>query len=365
MKQDYYNVLGVEREADKDTIKKAYRKLAMQFHPDKNPGDNAAEEKFKEAAEAYEVLSNPDKKAQYDRFGHSSPGMGGFGGGGGFHDVSDIFDAFGDIFGDFFGGTRSPRGRSRNAPRKGSDLRYYLELDLKDVLSGAEKEIQYERDIDCAICDGSGAKEGTSADTCETCGGNGQVIRQQGFFQMATACPSCRGEGTIIKDKCDSCFGKGREAEKRKLVVNVPAGVDNGIRLRMSDEGDGGIKNGPAGDLYVELAIKEDPRFQRQGQHLVSPVKISYLQALLGADISVEGLEGQETLSVPKGTTTGNLLKIPSKGVPTLRNSRRGDHVFEVEVGFPKKLAKKEEELLREIASLKGEAVSEKKGFFS
>lgn len=363
MKQDYYDVLGVEKGADPDSIKKAYRKLAMKYHPDRNPGDSVAEDKFKAAAEAYDVLSNPEKKAQYDRFGHSAPGMGGFGGGG-FHDVGDIFDAFGDIFGDFFGGGRS-RGRRRGGPKRGSDLRFFLELDLKTVLTGVEKEIEFEREVDCGDCHGSGAKPGTSPETCVDCGGAGQVIRQQGFFQMATTCPTCSGQGTVIKEKCDTCYGKGRESEKRKLVVNVPAGVDNGIRLRMSDEGDAGSKGGPAGDLYVEISIKPDSRFERQGGHLISGVKISYLQALLGADISVEGLEGAENLTIPKGTKTGEMLKINGKGVPTIRNSKRGDHVFEVEVELPKKLAKKEEELLREIAKLKGEAVAEKKGFFS
>ncbi len=363
MKADYYEVLGVDRASDSDVIKKAYRKLAMQHHPDKNPGDKTSENKFKQAAEAYEVLSNPDKKANYDRFGHAGAGMGGFSSG--FQDVGDIFDSFGDIFGDFFGGGGRRRTRDKNAPRRGSDLKYYLEIDLIDVLNGVTTEITYDTEDDCNKCSGSGAKEGSQPTTCSTCGGSGQVIRSQGFFQVAATCSSCAGAGTIIKDKCSSCHGKGRGSESRVKSVTVPAGVDSGTQLRVTGEGDSGYKGGPKGDLYVELGVKPDKCFQRQGQHLVSPLSISYLQALLGSEVSVEGLEGAEELCIKKGTKDGELIHLKEKGLPSLRNSRRGDHIFEVTIDIPKKLAKKEEELLREIAQLKGDQVSEKKGFFS
>ena len=253
MPRDYYEVLGVDKAADASTLKKAYRKLAMKFHPDKNPDNKEAEDKFKEAAEAYEVLSNTEKRAKYDRFGHSAPG--GFGGGQGFHDASDIFSAFGDIFGDFFGGAGGPgggRGR-RNGPRRGADLRYYLDVELKDVLNGAKQQIEFDSENSCGKCSGSGAKSGSTPATCNTCGGAGQVIRQQGFFQMASTCHTCRGEGQVIKDPCAPCQGTGRKTVHKKLMVNVPAGVDVGTQLRLTDEGEGGYKGGPAGDLYVEI----------------------------------------------------------------------------------------------------------------
>ncbi|MBC85684.1 MAG: molecular chaperone DnaJ [Bdellovibrionaceae bacterium] len=363
MSDDFYNILGVERSADEATIKKAYRKQAMKFHPDKNPGDKEAEEKFKKAAQAYEVLGNPTKRQNYDRFGHA--GGAGFGGQG-FGDVGDIFDAFGDIFGDMFGG--GPTGRRRRqgrGPRPGADLRYYLEVDLETVLSGDKQPIEFDYEVDCGTCNGSGAKEGTTPETCGHCGGAGQVVQRQGFFQMATTCPVCRGEGTIIKDPCDTCHGKGRTKSHKKLEVTVPAGIESGNQLRLSGEGEGGYLGGPAGHLYVEVRVRPDDRFERQGQNLISRINVSYLQALLGADLQVDGIEGKEDLSLPKGTEPGDLVKLSEKGLPSLRRAKRGEHIFQVHVEFPKKLAKKEEALLREIAQLKGEEVAEKKGFFS
>ena len=244
--RDFYEVLGVDRAADADTIKKAYRKLAMQFHPDKNPGNNEAVEKFKEAAAAYEVLGNPEKKAKYDRFGHSA--FGGGAGGAGFQNADDIFSAFSDIFGDFFGGSR---GRSRDGSSRGSDLRYVTEISLKEVLSGVEKDISFEAEENCKKCSGTGAEKGSGIETCRTCGGQGQVISRQGFFSVATTCPACGGRGQTIKDPCTDCRGSGRKASKRKIRVNIPPGVDNGTQLRVSGEGEGGHKNGPPGDLYV------------------------------------------------------------------------------------------------------------------
>ncbi len=370
MAKDYYEILGVSREANQDAIKKAYRKLALQFHPDKNPGDQAAEDKFKEAAQAYEVLGNQEKRARYDRFGHAGVN-GGFGGAGagGFHDVSDIFEAFGDVFGDFFGGAaQQGRGRSRGRrARRGADLRYVLEVNLKEVVQGAKKTIKFEVEGNCKACEGSGAKKGTQPETCGTCGGHGQVVRQQGFFSMATTCPTCRGTGQIIKDPCEVCHGQGRVMDPRELAVNVPPGVDNGTQLRLSGEGEEGSLGGPSGDLYVEIRVKEHPRFARQDLHLITPLEISYLQALLGAEIEVEGLLDSHKVKVEPGTSHGDLLRVEGEGVPALRGGRglKGDLIFDLRVKMPKKLKKDEEKALREIARQKGEAVLEaKKGFF-
>lgn len=365
--RDYYEILSVERSASEGEIKKAYRKLALKFHPDQNPGDKEAEDKFKEAASAYEVLSNADKRSRYDQFGHAGVnGQGGFGGAGGFQDINDIFGAFGDIFGDFFGGGgTSRRGRQRNQPRRGSDLRYVLEIELKDVLNGLDKEITFDVEKSCETCDGSGAKAGSSPITCQQCGGAGQVVRQQGFFSMSTACPGCRGEGTIIKDKCTDCSGEGRKRVQKKIMVNVPAGIASGNQLRLTAEGDFGFKGGPAGDLYIEVVVKDHPEFQRQGQDLFSEIKIGYLQALLGAEVQVETLEGKKTLKVPKGAQPLQVLSLSNEGLPSLRSTRRGEIHYQLKIEIPKKLAKKEEKLLREIAQLKGEEVEEEKGLFN
>lgn len=365
MERDYYEVLGVARTADADTIKKAYRKLALQFHPDRNPNDKAAEDKFKECSQAYEVLSNQDKRVRYDQFGHAGVNGPGFGNQGGFQDVGDIFEAFGDIFGDMFGGRGQQRGGGRNRASRGADLRYVMEIDLKEVLTGTKKDIEFTAESECKTCDGKGAEPGTSVETCSTCKGSGQVIRSQGFFQMASTCGTCRGRGEVIKKPCKTCHGSGREGSKRKLVVNVPPGVNNGTQLRLSGEGEGGSKGGPAGDLYVEIRVRADKRFERQDDHLVAELKISYLQALLGGESEFETLTGKEKVVIPRGTQTGQLIRLDAKGLPSLRTGRFGDLVFQVEVEFPKKLNKDEERLLREIAELKGEEVSDPpKGFF-
>lgn len=358
MQRDFYEILGVTRDADPDTIKKAYRKLAMQFHPDKNPGDQKAEDKFKEAATAYEVLSDSEKRARYDRFGHA--GVGGPGGGSqGFADVSDIFDAFGDIFGDFFGvGGPSGRGRRRNQPRRGADLRYYLDLELKEIITGIQRDIEFDIESSCETCDGSGAKKGSSPKTCQTCGGSGQIVRSQGFFQMASTCPACGGRGQTISDPCASCHGTGRERKNKKLRVNIPAGVEMGTQLRLNGEGEGGHLGGPEGDLYVEVRVKSHPNFEREGQHVIGKVEISYIQALLGGEMEVETLEKPELLKIPRGVQNGELLKMAGLGLPTLRSKKRGDLVYEVHIIFPDKLTKKEEELLREIAKVRGDKVS-------
>lgn len=365
--RDYYEILGVAKDADADTIKKAYRKLAMQFHPDRNPGNHEAEEKFKEAAAAYEILSDSQKRAQYDRFGHQAFSQGG--GGPHFQNMDDIFASFGDIFSDFFGGQGMGGGRDSrrsSGPRRGSDLRYIAEIDLEDVLKGLEKEIEFDTEENCDTCHGSGAEKGSSAETCGTCGGAGQVVARQGFFTMATTCPTCQGEGKIIKNKCKTCRGSGRTKVHRKIRVTIPAGVDSGTRLRVSGEGEGGYRGGPEGDLYVELRVRPHDIFEREGDNLYSKVQISYIQALLGADIEVPILDGMSTLSIPACTQPHQVLSLKGQGLPSLRGSRRGDIHFEAIVEFPKKLKDDERELLMQIAEKKGISVKhDKKGFFS
>ncbi|MGE3681871.1 MAG: molecular chaperone DnaJ [Bdellovibrionales bacterium] len=366
MKRDYYEILGVSRDADGETIKRAYRKMAMQYHPDKNPGNKEAEEKFKEAARAYEVLSDSNKRARYDRFGHQGvEGPAGGGGGPHFQDVGDIFEAFGDIFGDFFGGARGS-GQRRGGPRRGADLRYVLEIDLKDVLEGVQKPITFQCEEDCKSCQGSGAEPGTAPEVCPTCGGRGQVVRTQGFFSMATTCGQCRGTGTVIKTPCRTCHGQARVAVERKLLITVPAGVDTGTQLRLAGEGESGNRGATPGDLYVEIRVKSDPRFERQGPNLYGELEISYLQAILGGEVEVETLRGKKTLKIPRGCEFGQELKLSGEGLPSLRGPRVGDLIYLAKIRIPKKISKEEEKLLRQIADSRGDGVSkEKSSFFS
>lgn len=360
-KTDYYEVLQVERTADGDTIKKSYRKLAMQYHPDKNPGNKEAEEKFKEAAEAYEVLSNAEKRAKYDRFGHQAFQNQGRG----FQDVDDVFANFSDIFGDLFGGGQRRQRRNPTGPARGADLRYICEIELKEVVTGLEKDVEFETDESCSECNGSGAEKGSQADVCPSCRGAGQVISQQGFFSVATTCPTCQGSGKIIKNPCKKCHGKGRTRTQRKIQVKIPPGVDTGTQLRVTGEGEGGHRGGPAGDLYVEIRVKEHDVFERHGLDLLAPLEITYLQALLGAEIEVETLDGDDKIQIPPGTNANERLRLKDKGVPSLRGGGRGSLYFDVQVEIPKKLSKEEEKLLREIAKHKDEEVSApKKGFF-
>lgn len=370
-KRDYYEILGVDKSADAETIKKAYRKQAMQFHPDRNPGDKAAEEKFKEAAEAYEILSNSEKKAQYDRFGHQAfqGGRGGFGGGG-FHDMNDIFSQFGDIFGDIFGqgggfSQQGGRSRSRNSVRRGSDLRYVTEVELAEVISGKDQTIEFDTESNCGDCNGSGAAKGSKPVTCKVCGGAGQVVRQQGFFTMATTCHSCHGSGETIETPCTGCKGRGRVQAKRKIQVTIPAGVDNGTRLRVSNEGEGGYAGGPNGDLFVEIRVKEDEVFERNGDHLFADLDVPYLKFLLGGDVKTDSLDGEVEVKIPRGAEPGERVKISGRGIPSLRGSRRGDLYFTLNPEFPKKLTDEEEKLVRQLADLSGTKVSnKKKGLF-
>lgn len=367
--QDYYEILGVPRDADQDTIKKAYRRMAMQFHPDKNPGDKEAEEKFKAAASAYEVLGDPEKRAKYDRFGHAAFQNGGRGGPGGFQDVEDVFASFSDIFGDFFGGAGGgarARGRARSTrPARGSDLRYVCAIKLKDVLTGLEKDIEFDTDESCKACNGSGAKEGSRPETCGTCGGAGQVVTSQGFFSVATTCPACRGTGQVVRNPCTSCSGRGSTKAHRKIRVNIPAGVDTGTQLRVTGEGEGGYRGGPPGDLYVQIQVEDDERFERHGLDLLGHVKVSYLQALLGTEVEVETVEGEETVTIPAGTANGERVRLEKRGIPSLRGGGRGSIYYEVQVEIPRKLKKDEEKLLRDIAKIRGENVlAAKKGLF-
>lgn len=372
-KRDYYEILSVEKSADAETIKKSYRKLAMQFHPDRNPGDKSAEDKFKEAAEAYEILSNSDKRAQYDRFGHQAfQGRGGFGGGnGGFSDMNDIFSQFGDIFGDIFGaggggfGQQGGRSRSRNAVRKGADLRFVTEVELAEVVTGKEQQIEFDTEANCGDCNGSGAAKGSKATTCKVCGGAGQVVRQQGFFTMATTCHNCSGSGEVIETPCPGCKGRGRIQAKRKIKVTIPAGVDNGTRLRVVNEGEGGYAGGPNGDLFVEIRVKEDDVFSREGDHVFAELDVPYVQFLLGGKLTTDALDGDVEVDIPRGAKPGDRIKIAGRGMPSLRGSRRGDLYFSLNVEFPEKLTEEEDKLIRQIADLSGTKVgAKKKGFF-
>ncbi len=366
-KRDYYEILGVTKGTDADTIKKAYRKLAMQFHPDRNPGDKAAEDKFKEAAEAYEVLSSPEKKQRYDQFGHQATGAGGGFGGGGFHDMNDIFSQFGDVFGDIFGGGGGGgrgQSRSKNSSRRGSDLRYISEIILEDVLKDSEKQIEFDTEEQCGECAGVGAAKGSQAVTCKTCRGSGQVVRQQGFFQMATTCSTCSGSGEMIENPCKPCRGAGRTKTKRKIKVNIPAGVDNGTRLRVTGEGEGGYRGGPNGDLFVELRIADHEIFEREGDHLFAELDVPYLQFILGGDLTVQGLDGDVEVEIPRGAKLGDRIKVGSRGLPSLRGSRRGDLYYTLQPEFPEKLSDDEEKLLREIAEIKKTKVATGKGSF-
>ncbi|MEE4277525.1 MAG: molecular chaperone DnaJ [Halieaceae bacterium] len=342
-KRDYYEVLGVDRGADEKDIKKAYRRVAMKYHPDRNPDDATAEEKFKEASEAYEVLSDGDKRAAYDRFGHAGV-EGQVGGGGGFAGGS-FADIFGDVFGDIFGGA----GRARGGAQRGSDLRYTLDISLEDAVRGTTVEIRVPTLVSCSTCSGSGARKGSSPTTCGTCGGVGQVRMQQGFFQVQQTCPTCRGRGSTISDPCTTCRGQGRVEKTKKLSVKVPPGVDTGDRIRLSGEGEAGTEGGPAGDLFVQISVKQHPLFERDGKHLYCEVPITFADAALGGELEIPTLDGRVKLKIPPETQTGKLFRLRGKGVQPVRGGGVGDLLCRAVVETPVNLSKKQKDLLREL----------------
>ena len=363
-KRDLYEVLGVSKGADEKEIKKAYRRLAMKYHPDRNPDDKEASAKFQELSEAYEILSDSQKRQAYDQFGHAGvDGQGGFGGGGA--GAGSFSDIFGDVFGDIFGGGGGG-GRSRSSVQRGSDLKYNLELTLEEAVRGIEKTIRVPTLVNCDTCDGSGAKKGTSPVTCTTCGGAGQVRMQQGFFAVQQTCPACSGAGKIIKDPCGSCYGRGVKEETKTLNVKVPPGVDTGDRIRLSGEGEAGRNGGPAGDLYVEIHVKKHAIFERDGANLYCEVPISIAEAALGGELEVPTLDGRVKLKIPTETQTGRLFRLRGKGVKPVRGHAVGDLMCRVVVETPVNLTSRQKELLEELQeSLEGKKHSPKsKGWF-
>ena len=363
MARDYYETLGVSRNAEQDEIKRAYRKLARKYHPDVNKEDGA-EDTFKEVSRAYEVLSEPEMRARYDQFGEAGVGGAAAAGAGGFQDMG----GFADIFESFFNGfSGQPGQQRRRGPTRGDDLRLNLKLDFKEAVFGAEKKVIRISHLEtCNTCTGSGAKPGTTPRTCSTCNGAGQVRRATrtpfGIFNQVSTCPNCNGSGEVVEDRCETCGGSGQKQTNKKLEIKVPAGVENGTRLRVSGEGDAGKRNGPPGDLYVYLVVNEDPKFKRDGINILSDLKVSYLQAILGCDIEVETVDGNVAMHIPKGTQPNTLLSLDGRGVPRLGNPvSRGKHLITVKVDIPTRLKKGEEELLEQLAELRGDSVGKGK----
>jgi molecular chaperone DnaJ len=361
-KRDYYEVLGVQRSATEGQLSEAYRKLAMQYHPDRNPGDQEAVVKFKEAAEAFEVLSHKNKRARYDQYGFA-----GLEGGGmpQVHDVGDIFQAFGDIFGgglfgDIFGGGRGGRGRVH----RGGDVHAEVTLDLFEAAGGAVKVIQFHRHERCEICKGTGAKPGSKVDACRYCGGRGRVVQSTGVFSIQTTCPSCHGEGRVIREACGDCRGSGYVSKRVTRKVDIPAGIEEGSRLRLGGEGEPSPDGGPPGDCYCLIHLHEHVLFQRQGKHLLCQVPITYTQAALGAKIDVPSLDGRETVTIPPGTQSGDAFTLRGKGMPELRSRNRGDLLVQVHIEVPKKLTPAHEEMLRQLADIENTNVSPKRKSF-
>jgi molecular chaperone DnaJ len=350
-KRDYYEILGINKTASDSEIKSAYRKLAIQYHPDKNPDNPEAEEKFKEAAEAYSVLSDSQKRASYDRFGHQGVGAGsGFGGGfdgAGFSNIEDIFDMFG--FGDMFGGSSRTR---RTSAQRGSDLRYDLEITLEEAANGKAETLHIPRLEKCVECDGKGAEKGTSPETCIACQGSGQTRFQQGFFSVMRTCSNCGGRGQIIKNPCKNCRGAGRIEKEKTLEIKIPAGVETGSRLRVNGEGEAGTNGGQSGDLFVVIHVAEHENFERQGANLYSSAPISFTQAALGAEIKVKTLEGEEELKIPAGTQTGTVFRLKEHGMPILGGRGKGDLFVAVTLMTPKHLTKEQRQLLEKLSEI-------------
>lgn len=360
--RDYYEVLGVSKSASADEIKKAYRKLALRYHPDRNPDDPDAVDRFKEASDAFNVLSDEQKRSRYDRFGHA--GVQGAAGGAGFQDVGDIFSAFGDLFEGFGfggGGGRRSRGTSR-----GASLQATVRVDLPEAYAGCRRELHISRHERCEECNGSGAAAGSSPVSCATCGGHGQVIQSQGFFRMQTTCPTCRGRGTVIRDPCGACSGSGRVMQDVVRDVVIPAGVDSGMQLCLRGEGEAGTQGGPRGDLFVDIEVRDHPLFERDGQDLLCRVPVTYSQAVLGAEVEIPTLQGPETLTLKAGTQPGDITRLRGLGMPDPRgSSRMGDLLVEVQVEVPRKINAEQEQLLRKLAELEHKDVMpHRKSFF-
>jgi molecular chaperone DnaJ len=361
-KRDYYEVLEVHRQVTVEEIKKAYRKKALEFHPDRNPGNKESEEKFKEATEAYSVLSDADNRRKYDQFGHAA-----FQQGGGFQggDFSDLNDLFGDIFSSFFGGGDAHGGGGRSKKRAGRDLKYDMEVTFEEAAFGTEREIKINKRTACETCKGSGAESDSAVQKCTQCAGHGQVRVSQGFFTMTQACPACNGTGQVIKKPCKSCSGTGLKSAQNKLNVKIPPGIDNGQRLKLRGEGEAGPNGGSAGDLYVQVMIKEHAIFQRQEAEVICEVPISYATAVLGDEIEVPTLDGRVKLKIPTGTASGKVFRLKNRGIQILGTTRRGDHHVRVFVDVPKKVSEEKKKLLQQLAVLeKKNPEGETKGFF-
>jgi molecular chaperone DnaJ len=378
-KRDYYEILGVERSATADEIKKAYRKLAVKYHPDKNPGDHTAEEKFKELGEAYDVLADEQKRAAYDRFGHAAFSQGGAprGGGGGFHDPFDIFrevfggggggggGGMGNIFEQFFGGGGGGGRGERESRQRGSDLRYDMQITLEEAAFGAEKDVEISKLDTCTTCSGSGTEGGSRVITCNTCQGRGQVVSSRGFFQVSQTCPKCRGTGQMVERPCAKCRGEGRTEQTKRIKIKIPHGIEHGSRLRVTGNGEAGIRGGPKGDLYVVVHVKEHDIFEREAENLYCEVPATFTTAALGGEIKVPTLDGDALLKVPAGTQSGVVFKLRGKGMTVLNSSVRGDLMVRLIVAVPQKLTAEQKKKLEEFADLLGEDVPPpQKSFF-
>jgi molecular chaperone DnaJ len=369
-KADFYETLGVGRTADEKELKSAFRKMAMKYHPDKNPGDDEAEKKFKELNEAYETLKDPQKRAAYDRFGHAAfeQGGGGFGGGGGgFAGGGGFSDIFEDIFGEMMGGGRGGRARSTGGRERGADLRYNMDISLEEAFTGKTAQIRVPTSITCDLCTGTGAKPGTKPTTCATCQGSGRVRAAQGFFSIERTCPTCHGRGQTIADPCTKCHGHGRVTEERSLSVNIPSGIEDGTRIRLQGEGEAGLRGGPSGDLYIFLSVKPHEFFQRDGADLYCSVPISMTTAALGGTFDVVTLDGTKSrVTVPEGTQAGKQFRLKAKGMPVLRSTQVGDLYIQIQIETPQKLTKRQRELLQEFEQLSSkENNPESTGFFA